>query len=139
MAHRLHLSAIVLLVSTLLVAGCGGNSDGTAVSGNVTLGGAPLDAGRIELLPDGGAGKPTGTDITAGKYTFSGDAAVVPGSYKVRISAMKPTGGAVADPDYGSGPAMQESIAEKYNDRTTLTMQVTASGGEPTDFAVEAR
>src|SRR5262245_17385185 len=79
-----------LLLSFLLVAasvGCGpGNPLGRkALSGTVTLDGAPLPKGAIELHPLNDAGVQSGALIEVGRYSIPTAKGATPGTYRVVI------------------------------------------------------
>ncbi len=124
------------------VAGCGGDSSGpkgVAISGTVTLDGAPLDHGTILIKWSGSA---AGADIANGKFAIPANVGPIPGKHRVEISS--PEGGSKVtstDPtkamDEASGPPPTERIAAKYNTESELTAEV-KDGGETFSFALKS-
>ena len=131
----------VVFVLGVVVAGCGGATDGLpreAVSGTVTFKGQPLDVGSISF-------RPTTTSVAAesliekGSYSISRDQGLVPGKYKVLIFAREgsePKRAEGVAP--GSEPRQKQRPADlippEYNSATTLTAEVTAGGKNTFDF-----
>jgi hypothetical protein len=109
----------------LVAAGC---ADGPAtgdVSGTVTINGQPPPPGAsITFIPADGSSPTAGATIENGRY-----AAKVPvGRNKVQIRAPRATakkaagqGGYTAD-----GEIVEESLPDKYHDKTELTLDVVA-------------
>jgi hypothetical protein len=79
------------LLIVFLVSGCGsGDRLGVAVSGNVTLDGAPLKDGMISFIPDATTESPTaGASIEDGKFSIPRQGGPLPGKYRVEISSSK--------------------------------------------------
>ena len=112
-----------------------------AVSGTVTFKGQPLDVGTISF-------RPAGTSVTAdglienGSYSISRDHGLVPGKYKVVISAgdgSKTKREAGVAPGSEPRPKRQaiERIPPQYNSASTLTAEVTAGGKNVFPFDLE--
>jgi hypothetical protein len=131
-------------VAFLGFAGCGGSPGEpvdamprTAVSGTVTLDGAPLAAGTIQFSPVPGEKATTTTavgTITDGKYVIERPLGPAPGNYKVSISSRPPvTIGPGQEP--GPPPKMEpEKVPAKFNSQTTLTKEITDGGPNFCDF-----
>ena len=90
-SHRL-VRRMVGLVLLGMICGCGTSdpSGRRAISGAVTLDGAPLEQGSISLQPADGAKYSSGAVISKGRYTIPKDKGLPPGKYRVVISAVKP-------------------------------------------------
>jgi hypothetical protein len=123
-------SAIVALVlPVVLLAGCGG---GSRIEGKVTLDGQPVDGGGIAFI-DSSGGKTASGRIEGGKYSI--EAQLPPGSYKVEINWLKPTGKQVqnkSDP----GTSVDETkqvIPMEYNTNSKLTADI-KSGSNTFNF-----
>lgn len=111
-----------VLLSLILVAGCGEKSDGnTFVTGTVTQGGKPIEGARVVFIPEDGSGESAGgrTD-EAGKFvltTSSGkdSSGTKPGSYKVTVSKteMKWDGKSYI-------PAVEDGVEVKVKDEKTI-------------------
>ena len=83
------LRCLALALASLLIAGCGSESDLAKVKGKVTLGGQPLEGATVTFQPteDGGAPSAGQTDAK-GRYTlmFTFDTpGVQPGEHSVSI------------------------------------------------------
>ena len=129
----------LLLLAT--VTGCGDeNAEGRYVlSGAVTYDGQPVENGTIELFPaEGNSGQPAGAEIKGGRYEFERTLGPELGAYQVVILAMRPSGR--REPaDEGSSELVdvpEQFIPPIYNDRTTLTIEVTGDQ-ENWDFNLE--
>ena len=135
--------APVVLVLGVVVAGCGFETDSLpreAVSGTVTFKGQPLDVGSIMFRPIGGSVSTDGL-IENGSYAISRDKGLVPGTYKVLVSARK---GSEPKRAEGVAPGSEprpkakgptaDRIPPQYNTETTLTALVTAGGKNAFDF-----
>jgi hypothetical protein len=121
------------LFGLALLAGCSGSSEAT-VSGEVLVDGQPLKRGRIQFLPTAGTAAVADAAIADGKYT----AKVPPGDYKVKISGDKVVGQLRMAPESPPVDDIREMIAEKYNDKTELTMTV-QKGSQEKRWEVQGR
>ncbi|HUR54029.1 MAG TPA: hypothetical protein VMZ71_07850 [Gemmataceae bacterium] len=123
--------AAALLLSLLLLAGCGDGGMGE-VSGTVTVDSqVPAEGSSITFLPTDGKGTGGGGLLQSGQYTTK----LAAGTYKVEIRIPKPVGKmpkAAVEPGPGGpgpggpgGPAnIEESLPPKYNDKTELKFEV---------------
>jgi hypothetical protein len=125
-------TACCLCVILLATVGCGGDAQKRyRVSGTVTYKGLLLKAGSIDFQPEvSGQGQPAGTEIKDGRFEFSSANGLLPGKYKVAISAV---GGPAPNPS-GDGPAPPriKELPDVYNSRTKLRVEVTPGG--PNEF-----
>jgi len=119
------------LIGLVTMNGCGGGDSlpREAVSGSVSVEGKPLAAGLITFLPDS-PDVPTqgGAAIIDGKYEIPKAQGLVPGKYKIVISAPEDEEPAV-DPNLPPGfppPPRKEVIPSQYNAKSLLTAEVTA-------------
>jgi hypothetical protein len=127
-----------LLPLLLLLAGCGGPYRVGPVSGRVTLNGQPLANAAITFQPEAtegnnnpGPGSGAFTD-SEGRYTLkvvgTETRGAVVGKHKVRITL-------VADADSADDkPKRVKQLPARYNAKTTLVYEVTASGSSTVDF-----
>ncbi len=137
------LFATAMLGCTLL-SGCGDDVGGRQeIAGTVTLQGQPLDDGSIEFTPLGAPQAGTtetrsGAPIMAGKYNIPREHGLVPGHYRVRISA--PTSVATPGEDELPGPTFgpppKERVPAGYNVNSKLEATVRDSGLNTFDFAI---
>ena len=98
-------AALLLMVLT----GCGGAGNHAAVHGRVNLDGQPLAKGTIRFLPaQGGAGMVSGGDIVNGEYVILATKGPNPGTSRVEIQSMRPTGRKFHDPMLPAGQMAEE-------------------------------
>ena len=121
--------SLMFAVALVVSLGCG--SSESAVSGTVTVDGAPLKEGDIIFEPADGQGTPAAGKIVDGKYTLK----VSPGSKKVRINASRPA--KKIDPVMGAA-ARESMIAKEFNEQSTLTAEIKTGKQDGVDFAVKA-
>jgi hypothetical protein len=131
--------ALVLVLDTFLVAGCGGPSGPTTygVSGKVVWNGEPLPEGAIEFLPMDSAGAKysrTGALVSEGRYSVQRRYGLIPGRYRVRIQVDEK--GDVPDADLAK-PGATPRIPRKYNMETILSVEITPSGSNTFDFRLD--
>lgn len=137
------LVGLPLLVVTGLVAsiGCGPNDPlgRRAVSGTVTLDGAPLADGTISFQPTEQGATSSGAMISQGKYAIARDKGLPKGKYRVVINAVKPgTGttlpeGKMPGEEVGTPPV--ELIPPEWNTKSQNIVEVPPSG--PAKFVHE--
>jgi hypothetical protein len=131
--YRRGLRTLLLAVTLVSLAGCGGSS----VQGTVTLDGAPVDGGAIRFTPEG-TGSALGSEVVGGKYSIKGKP-IAPGSYRVDINWKKPTGRKVPTPG-DPGTTMDETaeaIPAQFNSKSTLKADLTA-GSNTKDFDLKS-
>ncbi len=127
-----------LLISMALCLGCSGGSGGRiAISGTVTLNGAPLDKGNISFQPSEGAKTSSGAIISAGNFSIPRDKGLLPGKYRVEVNAAAAGGGGSAtDAAPGEGPPPpKELIPPEWNEESKQTIDVKKEG--PFKFSFE--
>ena len=130
--------ALLLFSLSPILFGCSPETGGReALSGTVTLKGAPLESGTIQFDAVDGSGM-GGATITAGKYEIPAEKGLQPGKYTVRVSAVQ--GGAVVEEAPGDSMAVEaenkETIPAEFNTESTVTMEVTAGGGNTFDLDI---
>lgn len=119
----------------LVVAGCGGDglTRGT-VSGKVTLDGQPVANGTIVFTPTGGTKGPMAmAEIANGQYAITNNPPVA-GKHSVKIQGFRDT----AKKDDRGQVIGEQFIPDKYNDKTTLTVDI-AKGTNSRDFELKAK
>ncbi|HQX50802.1 MAG TPA: hypothetical protein PLY87_26230 [Planctomycetaceae bacterium] len=116
----------LLIVTSLFFAGCGSDNplNRQAVTGEITLGTAPLAQGSIEFTPKA-SGQASGAKIEDGRFSIPADKGLPPGEYLVRISASGATAEAVEMPG-DSRAIAAELIPAQYNTDSTETFTVKA-------------
>lgn len=147
MGKPIQLIAFAILGLALLGCGPSNPAGRVAVSGQVTLDGAPIDAGTIEFSPqDQGLG--SGGKIESGRYALEAHRGLPPGKYLVRVYAPKlPAGAKAPNPNAPPGLPGTESnflgverVSAKYNAATTLAVEVPATTDPQVfDFAVTSK
>lgn len=139
-------SVMMALLGFLLLltsVGCGpaANSDGRkAVTGNISLNGAPIQSGSIRFEPESGQ-TASGSTIAEGKYEIPADKGLMPGKYRVFINATEPDSDqrSVEDLMNNPGPPKKELIPAKYNKKSEVTIEVTKEGPNQFDFPIESK
>lgn len=109
------------------------------VSGKVTLGGKPLADGTVTFVPLASGPAAHGT-ITDGSYAIARAEGPGPGSYRVEISSIQPTGRRVPDSEY-PGKTVEETrnaVPDRYNLNSELRAEVKGGVDQTFDFALES-
>jgi len=132
--------ALFLLVAGLLAGGCDDAGGLQAVSGTVTLKGKPVEMGMIEFIPVGGisaGGTKSGAVIENGRYEIPKQKGLVPGRYKVTISAPDKHNKIGGDelPGPTSSRTSKDLIPPEYNLKSKVEVEV-KKGPNSFDFPV---
>ncbi len=125
-----------LAVGLAFAAGCG-KEQRFPVSGSVQFEGRPIEVGQITFQPASQySGDVTGGDILNGAFELEGPEGLPAGAYRVRITAVrKREGDSHAVGIAGLPPGVPEQyIPERYNDQTTLRVEVTPDGPNRFEF-----
>jgi hypothetical protein len=123
---------ILLILCVAPLIGCGPTSPRRPVSGNVTFRGKPLKRGTIQFLDD--KGPAGGALIRDGGFQLSAEQGLVPGTYRVWVSATEPLPG--PPPGGMSSPPTRELIPAEFNSKTTQTVAVTDQGPNVFSFDI---
>ncbi|WP_406698950.1 hypothetical protein V5E97_08700 [Singulisphaera sp. Ch08] len=135
-----NVAAAFLLLQFLV--GCSGDSDNLpreGLSGTVAVEGKPLAKGLITFLPDSAEVTTQGGSIILdGKYDIPRGQGLVPGKYKVVITAPDDKGGVITDKT-NNAPGMppvilKETIPPQYNSGSLLTAEVKAGAKNVFEF-----
>lgn len=141
---------LVTLSLLCLAIGCGG-PDGpvrVAVSGQVTLDGAPLTSGVIRFIPQTEAAGPAASlSIVGGQFTSTAADGPVIGTHRVEIEAVDHQGFAIDDEaafsarveQTGQSPLACNPIPVIYNSASTLTATVTEADNPTFQFALSTQ
>ena len=129
------------LLLILLASGCGGSGGRQGLQGTVTLDGKPLPRGAIRFVPTGGTGGPSaGGEIEGGAFDIESSKGVLPGSFRVEITASRKTGRKVRDRASGEMTEMfAQYLPPRYNVNSELTAEVKPSGSDPFEFDLHSR
>jgi hypothetical protein len=144
MRMGIHRGWWVVVLSTALgvQAGCGPSNPlgRKAISGTVTLDGAPLASGSIEFTPLGG-GVSSGAVIEAGKYQIPAESGLPPGKYRVSIVDNPPA--APLPPGHMPGddlpPQPKPRVPPSWNQNSTHEIEVTQQGPNRFDFSISTK
>src|SRR5438128_2560079 len=124
-----------------LICGCGSDPLGRhAISGAVTVNGAPLEKGNVGFQPVEKGTTSGGAAISGGKYSVPRDKGLPAGKYRVSISAPAPGTGTEAQKNVAPGeplPVPQELIPAEWNVNSEHTIEVTDKGPFVFDFDVK--
>jgi len=123
-----------LLAATV---GCGG-SDRAAVSGQVTLGGKPVEDGAISFIPAGGAGAPAWGKIEAGRYSIPARQGPAIGVNRVEIRWTRKTGKKMSLPGGMIIDEQEEAVPARYNVQSELQAEI-KRGKNTHDFPLESQ
>lgn len=134
-SNPFRLLAIHLLLILFLVGCSGSGTTGLAVHGRVVLDDEPLPDGLITLMPQQNSLglRTVEAKISDGKFLIPPSSKLQAGSYKVMITAEKPSGKRIPAEE-GSRELADEYrqyLPAKYNAQTTLRTEIT---GEMADL-----
>jgi hypothetical protein len=122
-----------------LVPGCGPSYGGRkAINGKVKLKGEPVDDGMIDFFPiSGDEATKSGAQIIKGAYKIPAEFGLLPGKYRVSITAGDGRTRANASPDQPPGPTganivSKDRIPKEYNIESKQEVDVTEKG--PNEF-----
>jgi hypothetical protein len=140
----LHTAIFATIGSLAILTGCGPSSDRLAVSGEVTLDGAPLDQGAVRLTSTGTEKlRASGAMIQNGEFHIPQEKGLPPGTYLVEISApdlsVPPVvyKGAPGEPTLP--PTAPERIPPEFNVNSKKTVDVSADSDNHFVFEITSR
>ncbi|QDU60252.1 hypothetical protein Pan216_10910 [Planctomycetes bacterium Pan216] len=124
---------ILVILGCSLLGACGGLSGPPrcAVSGEVTVDGAPVEQGAITFVPHQGTSGPVaGGAIVEGRFAISERKGPLPGKYLVRIRGSKKTGRLIdvppdsVNPDGEQVEEIIEIVPTRYNEASDLVREL---------------
>jgi hypothetical protein len=120
--------------------GCG-TQGREGVEGTVTLDGKPLEVGYITFRPQAGTASPSaGADIAHGKFSVASERGLLPGKFRVEITASRMTNQKIQDRLTGKMVPLEEQyLPAKYNSDSTLEAKIEASGPHRLEFAITSK
>ena len=126
----------MLVVGSLTAGGCQRGSVRYAIKGTVALDGKPLDSGSINFRPVEKTPGPTaGAEIKDGKFVIPREGGLLPGKFRVEITASRPGKNVVLDEMSGREvPAYEQYLPARYNTRSELRAEVSESKSNHFDF-----
>lgn len=128
-------SCLLILVLAL---GCGGDGR-QAVRGTVQVDGVPLTQGYITFIPGENTSSPSaGGPIVDGRFDIPAKGGVLPGTFRVEITAQRKTGKKVTNEAGALVDQLEQYLPKRYNTSSTLTAEITTNG-RPLEFALESR
>lgn len=141
------LTASLGLLTVISTMGCGySGPPRVPVRGAIQFKNEMLKSGRISFTPIDGSKGPTAVAVvTEGFYDFNATNGPVVGKHKIQIEAMIDPGFAMDDEaayanqirEKGGAPILpQQPIPAEYNQRSTLTVEVSPTGEKKLDFSL---
>ena len=134
--------AASVALTLMMSPGCGGESGPPRlpISGRVTLDGQPLSTGAVTLIPTG-SGPAVGGTIEGGTFALGRSDGPGPGTYKVEIMSVQPTGKKVVSPDDPTVKIdeVRNVIPARYNLETRLEAEVKPDGQNAFQFELSSR
>jgi hypothetical protein len=128
--------AFVFAFSLLVLVGCKDETaDRIAITGTVTLKGAPLDTGSIQFMPEG-AGNQAGATIANGKYEIAKAYGLTPGKYKVIISSGSPQTIDENQPPGQARPVAKDRVPAEWNSKSNQFIEVSKGGKTEFSFSI---
>jgi hypothetical protein len=138
-------TALFAMIGILgILTGCGPTSDRLAVSGEVSLNGAPLDQGAIRLTSTGTEKlRACGGMIQNGEFHIPQEKGLPPGTYLVEISApdlsVPPVVYKGAPGEPALPPTAPERIPPEFNVNSKKTVDVSADTDNHFVFEITSR
>jgi hypothetical protein len=131
---------LVLVLGLLTLFGCS-NSGRHGVEGTVTLDGQPLPKALITFRPKPGTASPSaGANVVDGKFSIASKGGLLPGKFRVEITAMRPTNKQRTDPFSGKMVTLDEQyIPAKYNTASELEAVIGPDAAKPLDFQLASK
>lgn len=113
------------------------------VTGVVTLDGAPIVDGAIRFEPANGEAVRTagGAPISAGLYEIPVKQGLAPGKYRVFITGTQSAADqrSVDEQMNQPAPLRKDAVPAKYNEKSSLTIEVTPTGPNQHDFTLSKK
>lgn len=128
MTKRAFLATLTALIAISSSVGCGPKEGMAIVTGSVTVDGAPAKSGHINFIPFGGAANPVGARIEDGRYEI--EAPIGESRVEVRVPEVVGKKKLYNTPDSPVKEIRQESLPDKFNNKSTLRMDVKAGSNE---------
>jgi len=130
-----------MVVILSITGGCANKAPRAAVSGRVTLDGAPIADGSIAFFPtDGSAGPSSGGNIENGRYAIAAAQGVAIGANRVEIHAVRKTGKQVRSVSQPGKliDEVTEAVPPRYHTKSELKVDV-KPGTNTFDFELASK
>ena len=142
-SFRANLASTLFALASISVVGCGPSGPARAkIEGRVTVGGAPLKAGKILFVPVPPAeGPATTAAIVDGEYKLPQQEGPVVGTNRVEVEAELPLGFAMDDEASFAkrgGKLPRQPIAPQYNRQSELSVEVKSHENNRYDIKIPA-
>ena len=143
MTIRSNQICFVLGLVCVLNSGCGADYGGRKeVSGTVILKGQPIKDAVIEFFPMAGSEgtSKSGAQVVNGKYSIPAEFGLVPGKYRVILTAgdgKTPALGDLPPGPSGANIISKELFPPDYNTKSTQVVEVTEKGPNVFDYDVK--
>ena len=133
----------VVLGLAMLAAGCGQSYGGRKeIKGTVKLKGQPVDDGTIDFFPaSGNQATKSGAQILKGSYKIPAEFGLLPGKYRVSITAGDGRTRPDAPADQPPGPTganivSKDRVPKEYNIESKIDVDVTEKGPNVFDYDI---
>ena len=135
------LCLLAIALASAFFSGCGDRSGRQAIEGTVSLDGKPLEKGQISFRPQQGTASPSaGGNIAGGKFSIAPERGLLPGKFRVEITASRPTGEKAVAPITGKMVTIEEQyLPAKYNEQSQLEASVGSGGPNRFEFAITSK
>jgi hypothetical protein len=132
---------LTFLLAVAFLPGCSQDSDGRqAVKGTVNVDNAPIQTGSINFTPTEGQGTLGGAVISNGKFSIPRDNGLLPGKYRVAISAPAPGSDKPAPVLPGEAPPLaKDLIPPEWNTASQQIVEVKKGGANSFPFEVATK
>jgi hypothetical protein len=136
-ARRPFPATVPVALALAALIGCGRGIERVSVAGAVSLDGQPLAEGSISFVPLAG-GPSAGCQISGGRFSIPRAQGPGPGRYRVEIVAFEETGRQVEDDDVpgATQTLTRQVIPPRYNERSTLEVELGRDGANALEFAI---
>ena len=135
-------SCALVIVVVALSMGCQGQVTQVAVHGMVTFDNAPVEDGQVAFEPTA-AGKMRYGIISGGKYSIPYESGLVPGEYRVRITAARPTNQKAETDSFVTAEDSlvinEQFIPTKYNVASELVVKIEPVAEVTHDFSLTSQ
>jgi hypothetical protein len=132
---------LTFLLAFAFFPGCSHDSEGRqAVTGSVHVDGEPIKAGSINFTPTEGQATAGGAVISNGKFAIPGDNGLLPGKYRVAISAPASGTDKPAPVMPGEAPPLaKDLIPPQWNTASNQIVEVKKGGSNAFPFEISIK